>query len=505
MNPGYFGDKPVLALVVGTVNADDKPVDAKISVTNADTGEKQGEYHSNSSSGKYIIALTPGNNYKVAIEVEGYEAQYQYVNVKNLDTYVQVQKDFKLYSDGYRKANGITAVQDSSNVLQNQINQQLKRYNEEKKAEVYEARVYQELLKKYGDVKNECVSYNVELGTFENAGDFNPGKLTGIGGDIQERKDDKGNTTFYYANFKTMLDAEIFKYRVIEKDTSLKNIIVTVKDCNGNRRLIQQYYQNEYTRKDYSPPVDSKVIAKKGIVALNSGDVLKDAVKDNGTSEIAGLTFKVEIGAVDNPADFKLDYLKKYGKIESKKYPDGKTRYTFGPFKTLAEAEAFRKNLVEKEPEASQSFVTVFFFGARKTVEEYKNPCDPNAPSDFSFFVGKDLNDKEIYNKLIGMAGGICAEGLIFRVQIGAYHHPENFKHKNLNSLEPPPALVLPYPDDITRFTMRDFTTLKDAEIFRQEVIRLGTTDAWITAVYNGKRMLLQELIATNFFNKKVN
>ncbi|MGZ4035610.1 MAG: hypothetical protein ACXVP4_12150, partial [Bacteroidia bacterium] len=120
-------------------------------------------------------------------------------------------------------------------------------------------------------------------------------------------------------------------------------------------------------------------------------------------------------------------------------------------------------------------------------------------------FVGKDLNDKEIYAKLIEQAGSNCAEGLTFRVQIGAYRKPQNFKHKNLNSLEPPPALVTPFPDGITRFTMRDFTTLKDAETFRQECIRLGTKDAWITALYNGNRMLLQELIANNFFNKKIN
>jgi len=52
---------------------------------------------------------------------------------------------------------------------------------------------------------------------------------------------------------------------------------------------------------------------------------------------------------------------------------------------------------------------------------------------------------------------------------------------------------------------MREFTTIKDAEAFRQECIRLGTKDAWITAMYQGKRMLLQELIANNFFNKRIN
>jgi tetratricopeptide (TPR) repeat protein len=504
VTPGYFGDAPVLALVVGTVSADGKPVDATINVTNAETGEKQGSYHSNSSSGKYIIALTPGNNYKVAIEVEGYESQYQYVNVKSLDTYVQVQKDFKFYSETYVKQNDVVAVKDSSNVIQSQINEQIKRYNEEKKAEVYEARVYQDILKKYGDVKKECVNYNVELGTFENAADFSAEKLTGVDS-IKSFVDEKGNTTFFVGNFRSLLDAEIFKYRVIEKDTSLKNIVVTVDSCKS-RRLVQQYYAGEYTRKDYVAPKETKVVKKKsGIVALNSGEEVKDAVKDGGKTEIAGLTYKVEIGVVENEADFKLDHLSKYGKIEKKKYPDGKIRYTFGPFKTLAEAEAFKKNLVEKEPEASRSIVTVFFFGMRKTLEEHVNPCDPGANGDFSAFVGKDLNDKEIYNRLIEQAGHTCAEGLTFRVQIGAYRKPQNFKHKNLNSLEPPPALVTPYPDGITRFTMREFQTIKDAEAFRQECIRLGTKDAWITAMYQGKRMLLQELIANNFFNRKIN
>jgi hypothetical protein len=272
VTPGFFGEKPILALVVGTVFADDKAVDATIKVTNAETGAQQGTYHSNSSSGKYLIALTPGNNYKVAIEVEGYESQIQYVNVKNLDTYVQVAKDFKLYSDAYKANSGVTSIKDSSNILQVQINDQVKRYNEERKAEVYEARIYQDLLRKYGEVKKECVSYNVEIGTYEKAGDFNADKLKGLG-DIQQQVDSKGNTTYFYSGFTTLLNAEIFKYKVIDKDTSLKNAIVSVNDC-GARKLIQKYYSSEYTRKDYVAPTDSKVIiAKTGIVALTDNPI----------------------------------------------------------------------------------------------------------------------------------------------------------------------------------------------------------------------------------------
>jgi hypothetical protein len=502
VNPGFFGEKPVLALVVGVVTADDQPADAKITVSNSETGEEQGQYHTNSATGKYLIALTPGNKYKVAIEVEGYEAQYQYVDVKNLETYVQVQQDFNLT---VKKGEGTTAVQESPDKLQNQINEQVKRYNEEKQAAVYEARVYQELLKKYGDVKSDSTEFNVEIGTFENASDFNPEKLKGLA-DIKTRVDKNGNTTYSVGPFKTLLDAEIFKYKLADRDTSLHDIVVTVTD-KGERKIIQQFYKTEYKRKDYVPPTDTKVIKSKPakVVALSSGEEVKQLQKDEGKSEISGLTYKVEIAAVDNESDFKLQHFEKYGKIEKKKYPDGKTRYTFGPFKTLAEAENFKKMLVEKEAEAAKSFVTVFFFGVRKTLEEYQNPCDPGAPQDFSFFVGKDLNDKEIYNKLIAQAGGICAQGLTFTVQIGAYRFPQNFKYKNLKGLEPPPASVKPYPDGITRFTMREFTTLKDAEAFRQECIRLGTTDAWITGWYQGKRILLQELIANNFFNRKIN
>lgn len=503
VTPGYFGEAPVLALVVGTITGEGKPLDASINVSNADTGEQQGSYHSNSSTGKYIIALTPGNNYKVAIEVEGYESQYQYVNVKNLDTYVQVQKDFIMVPKS--KAGAVTAVKDSSNAIQKEINMQIKRFYEERNAEVYEARIYQDLLHKYGDSVRTCITYNVEFGTYENPDDFNADKFEGE--TVQKRIDTAGHTTFYVNGFPKMVDAEIYKIRALEKDTSLRNITVTVDSC-GKRMLMPQYYASEYTRKDYKAPKDTKVIkTKKGIIALNTGEEVKNAVKDNGQSEIAGLTYKVEIAAVDNEADFKLGYLSKYGKIESKKYPDGKIRYSFGPFNTLAEANAFKQNLIEKEPEAAKSIVTVFFFGTRKTLDEYENPCDPAAGTmaDFSQFIGKDLNDKAIYDKLIEQAGGLCVDGLTFRVQIGAYRKPQNFRHKNLDPLEPPAAIVLPYPDGITRFTMRDFRSIKDAEIFRQECIRLGTRDAWITAVYKGQRMLLQELIANNFFNKKIN
>jgi hypothetical protein len=104
----------------------------------------------------------------------------------------------------------------------------------------------------------------------------------------------------------------------------------------------------------------------------------------------------------------------------------------------------------------------------------------------------------------MAMGGGsFCVDGLIFKVQIGAYRHPENFKYPQLKSFGP--AEIIPYPDGITRFTMKQFSTLRDAEAFRQQCIGRGIRDAWITAVYKGQRVLLTDLIKVNFYNRAVN
>ena len=131
-------------------------------------------------------------------------------------------------------------------------------------------------------------------------------------------------------------------------------------------------------------------------------------------------------------------------------------------------------------------------------------PCMSDSLINLTWFVGKNLDDKAIYSKLIETAGKICAEGLTFTVQIGAYRHPENFKHLNLRSLEPPPAVAKPYPDGITRFTMGEFKTFGEAEAFRQTIVHLNTKDAWITATYKGERKLLGECIANNFWGKAI-
>jgi hypothetical protein len=348
--------------------------------------------------------------------------------------------------------------------------------------------------------------------------------------------------------FETLLASEIVKQNLISKDSACNQLEIKVND-NGTEKSFKQFYVKEFKKTDFTDEnihdkltgVDSTQITdndRDSVINLDGTkdiDLTGENLTDAAGKTIVGLTFKVEIGAVKDTSNFKLAHLEKYGKIISKVYPDGMTRYTFGPFETLKEAEDFKQMLTEKEAASKDAFVTVFVFGQNKKVDDIKDeqrkelgipikefdpvvvdpviteplvvdagpvPCVSEV-KDFAWFIGKDLNDKSVYDKLITLGGNSCAEGLEFKVQIAAYRFPKNYKWNHLKQYGDP--LVLDYPDGVTRFTQGSFNTLKVAEDLRQKIIKSGQKDAWITPFYNGKRMLLEELFIVNFYGKSIN
>jgi tetratricopeptide (TPR) repeat protein len=130
-------------------------------------------------------------------------------------------------------------------------------------------------------------------------------------------------------------------------------------------------------------------------------------------------------------------------------------------------------------------------------------PCEGKALPDFGSLKGKSLNEPQYYKQLMDLAGDYCAQGLVFKVQIGAYRKPENFKYSHLTQYGKPE--VIDYPDGITRFTQLQFNTLKSAEKQRQKTIAKGQKDAWIVAFVNGKRYTLEDLIMVDFLGKAIN
>ncbi|GIV26614.1 MAG: hypothetical protein KatS3mg027_0428 [Bacteroidia bacterium] len=100
------------------------------------------------------------------------------------------------------------------------------------------------------------------------------------------------------------------------------------------------------------------------------------------------------------------------------------------------------------------------------------------------------------------MLAKYCLDDLIFRVQIAAYHYPQNYSYKHLIEFGQP--IVVAGEDKITRFYLsKESKTIKEAEAWRQKAILKGQTDAWVVAFYKGKRYTLQQLLEVNFFAVK--
>jgi tetratricopeptide (TPR) repeat protein len=138
-----------------------------------------------------------------------------------------------------------------------------------------------------------------------------------------------------------------------------------------------------------------------------------------------------------------------------------------------------------------------------ETAEPVSSPCSSTGLPDLAPIKGKSLNDPVTYQTMLELAGDYCLEGLIFKVQIAAYRHPKNYKYGHLAQYGKPE--IVDYPDGITRFTQKEFKTVRAAEVHRQKAIGKGQKDAWIVGFVNGKRYTLEELINLDFLGRSIN
>jgi len=90
--------KPVLALVSGKVYYNDAATASKINVYKGNEEELEGPFNSNMETGKYVIALIP-DFYRIEVELESGEILIDSVNLAEIEGYVALDKDYKLYSN----------------------------------------------------------------------------------------------------------------------------------------------------------------------------------------------------------------------------------------------------------------------------------------------------------------------------------------------------------------------------------------------------------------------
>jgi hypothetical protein len=161
-----------------------------------------------------------------------------------------------------------------------------------------------------------------------------------------------------------------------------------------------------------------------------------------------------------------------------------------------------QKNKQEAEPETEKKADPEPESEPEPVVKTEPKPCDGDF-RDLSELKGRSLNDKVNYKKLLAIAGTYCADNLMFKVQIGAYKKPQNFKYSKFEELGK--VTSVNFPDSVTRFTQNEYSTLKLAEKHRQKLITKGIKDAWIVAYIGDKRYTLEDFIMLDFLSRPVN
>ena len=107
-------EKPVLDLLLGKVYYNDVPTGSFMNLINKESGELEGSFKSNVETGKYVMALAPGN-YEIEVELETGEIIVDEISLDSIKEYVVLHKDFRIYSDSNLIAQNNDKLQDLLN------------------------------------------------------------------------------------------------------------------------------------------------------------------------------------------------------------------------------------------------------------------------------------------------------------------------------------------------------------------------------------------------------
>ena len=97
--------------------------------------------------------------------------------------------------------------------------------------------------------------------------------------------------------------------------------------------------------------------------------------------------------------------------------------------------------------------------------------------------------------------GDVKKPDLFYKVQIGAYLFSENFNYNNIMGF--PKIIRQTDKDYITRFTMGNFNSYNEAMVLLNKVHANNLKGAFITAVYQGERKLLYQLVEEKIIVKE--
>jgi len=428
-------------MIVGYVRFNDQPISAKILLEERETGANIGVFKSNKETGKYLFAAMPGNKYKVTVEIDSLnQSGSENLDLGEMEYFVKVEHDFYLYTEEYLEEKGIKKEDIPS--LQEVVVKKVKETKEIREEEKF-------------SVHDVLVA-------------------------------------------KTLAEEE-----------------KTLVDVSGSRKVFPLRDKGEF-RVEVTlnkSPIEGYGKLREVIPVGFEAFEMNSA---NGVFSYVGDEVKILWPSVPEEESYTISYRITTKNLEGAEYKiwgdfaymmddeeKGKTEISPTSFTLEGEIAVITTEVKEPVEDKEEEVVEVKEEVIEEVeVAEVKEGCSSDF-IDFSYFVGKDLNIKRVYRRLIKTASNFCAEGLIFKVQIAAYRFPGNYKYPYLRDYGD--SDIEDYPDGITRFTLGEFKTIKEANDYRQRIIKSGQDDAWITGFYNGERMLMEELIAVNFYGKVIN
>lgn len=249
VTPGILGEKPVVALLKGIVYGNDKPVEAKIEVLKIVQKENIGPFYSNNTTGKYLMALSPGFLYRIRVIAEGFDAIEEDLDTESLNKFMETNKDFYLYSI----KQGTLAIVDTANKIISTPtvaslpcnDSKLPDFTPLKGKSLNDVAVYKQLLSTTGNYCATKLIFKVQIAAYRKPNNYKYDHLNQFGKPEVVNYPD-GITRFTQLEFKTINEAEVQRQKAIAKGQTDAWIVAFI---DGKRYTLEELIMLDFLGK----------------------------------------------------------------------------------------------------------------------------------------------------------------------------------------------------------------------------------------------------------------
>ena len=177
------------------------------------------------------------------------------------------------------------------------------------------------------------------------------------------------------------------------------------------------------------------------------------------------------------------------------------------------ERKKWKKKLKELTPEKYKSVMTEYYELRDQvaSLEELVASCDVRIEAkdkelkEAKTELPKLRNELQVAKKeleqykAVGGAGGdgggervgTPREGIVFKVQIGAYRGIDMSEHVGRENF------TMEKDADINKYSVGGFLSYREADSFKKGIRRMGVKDAWVVAYKDGQRVDIKEVISS--------